>query len=514
MQFGIGVGNLARLAMAAAVMKLSATAAAAQPSDRFEGILTVVWGDPQPGTFGGEERFTITLANGTSYRLAIGPSEQSLALHYSGKRVVVTGEKLRDGAGARTIRVLRITPDVSGAILPSSPPVATTNPTLFLLLKYKDDSQEPHDPQFYLDLTNPKKPPKGSPIPATLNGFFAKTSWNQLQWKADVGGVGGLNPTGWLTLPFPKSHYANCGSNQSCADVNAIAADGLVLAVRAGINPANYAAINFVLNNDLDCCSWGGSFIYNGAVFHGTWEAPWGQETALYAHELGHALGLPHSGWTYYSYDSPWDVMSMATPVKATKCGTYSSINNGGKTETIYCSEPGDGYIAAHKDYLGWIPVANEVVMSAIGTKTVTLEGNAWPLKNAAKLIKICLAGQSCTGVHAHYLTVEARIHTKPYEKGEPGDGVLVQDFKADRAAIGGGCFFNNQSGWVVPVDATPGDYDSKNCNGGGRKWPDYGLGNADFEEGQSYTNNTLGVSVQVVKKNTSSFDVTVKRTK
>ncbi|MBV8798192.1 MAG: hypothetical protein JO208_00045 [Alphaproteobacteria bacterium] len=503
---------LASLAFAGAAV-LGASTGVAQSAERFQGILTVVWGDPPPGMAGGEERFTLTLPNGTAYPLAIAPASQNTALHFNGKRVVVSGEAFRNGAGAEAIHVLRIAPDVSGTVAPS-PPATAAKPTLFLLLRYKDDSQEPHDPQFYLDLTNPKTPPKGSLIPATLNGFFSKTSWNQLQWQADVGGVGGLKHTDWLTLPFGKTHYANCGSSQACADINAIAADGLALAVTAGINPANYSAINFVLNNDLDCCSWGGSFIYNGTVFHGTWEAPWGQETALYAHELGHALGLPHSGWAYYSYDSPWDVMSMGTPVKPTKCGSYSSANNGGKMETIYCSAPGDGYIAPHKDYLGWIPAANQVVLSAPATKNVTLEANSWPLTTAVKLVKICLAGQDCSGAHAHYLTVEARLHKKSYEKGEPGDGVLVQDFQSDRGAIGGGCFFNNQSGWVVPIDATPGDYDSKNCNSGGRKWPDYALGNAEFAAGQTYNNGTLGVSVQVVKQNASSFDVTVKRTK
>ena len=47
-------------------------------------------------------------------------------------------------------------------------------------------------------------------LPATINGFFAKTSWNRLQWKADVAGKGGLNPTAWFTLPKTKAQYAPC----------------------------------------------------------------------------------------------------------------------------------------------------------------------------------------------------------------------------------------------------------------------------------------------------------------
>jgi hypothetical protein len=495
------------------LLAAAAMPASAQSTDRLQGILTVVWGDPAPGVSGGEIRFTLTLPDGTAYPLQIGDAERNLAIHNFGKPVVVEGRKIIDANGRQAVAVTRLTAAVQGT-WPEAPTATGMKRTLYILLRYSGESQQPHIPEFYSDLTNPTVPVTGSNIPATINGFFAKTSWGKLQWLADVGGVGGLNPTGWLTLPYGKSHYANCGANSGCADVAAIAKDGMTLAARVGIDTSVYDAINFVMNDDLDCCSWGGGFIYNNKIYHGTWEAPWGQDTSFYAHELGHALGLPHSGWAYYSYDSPWDVMSMRTPVTKTECGRYLSANNGGRAVTLYCAAPGDGYIAPHKDYLGWIPAANEVVITTVGTKTITLEANAWPLKTAVKLVKICLAGQYCTGAHAHYLTVEARIHGKPFEKGEPGDGVLVQDFKADRASIGGGCFFNNQSGWVVPIDATPGDYDSGKCNSGGRRWPDYALGNALFQAGHTYSNRTYLVSVAVLKQNTSSFTVGVTRSK
>jgi hypothetical protein len=37
-------------------------------------------------------------------------------------------------------------------------------------------------------------PPAGSTTPATINGFFNKTSWGKLRWRAHVAGRGGLNP--------------------------------------------------------------------------------------------------------------------------------------------------------------------------------------------------------------------------------------------------------------------------------------------------------------------------------
>jgi hypothetical protein len=131
-------------------------------------------------------------------------------------------------------------------------------------------------------------------------------------------------------------------------------------------------------------------------------------------------------------------------------------------------------------------------------------------------MIKICLSCASCTGSTARYITVEARIGNAAYEKGLPGDGVIIHDFQANRGPIGQGdpCFFNSQSGWAVPVDATKGDYNSTNCNSGGRAWPNYALGNAQFLPGQTYRNNGLGVRVRVVRKAGAAYIVKVTRTK
>lgn len=502
---------LAAALVSGACALFAATApATVQSTERLEGTLTVVWGDPPAGMPGGAIRFTLTLPDGTAYPLRVGAGQRNVAIRNFGKPVIVQGRKLTDTSGRRVIAVSRILPGVSENT-PAPPPV-TTKRSLYILLRYSGDSQQPHSPQFYLDLTNPKTPVAGSNIPATINGFFSKTSWNHLLWQADVAGVGGLKATGWLTLPYGKSHYANCGSSQSCAQVNTIAADGMNLAVRQGVDVSVYSTVNFVLNDDLDCCSWGGTFLYKNVVYHGTWEAPWGQDTSYYAHELGHALGLPHSGWAYYPYDSPWDVMSMHVPVGGVECGRYLSANNGGKALTLTCAEPGDGYNAAYKDYLHWIPSANELVITGKTSQTVTVEANAWPRKTLLKLIKICLPNLSCTGKSAHYITVESRIHSQVYEKGEPGDGVLIQDFQGARKAISGGCFYSNQSGWAMPIDATPGDYDSTKCNSGGRRWPNYALGNAVFKVGQTYTNRTYGISVAVLKSTSSTFTVQVTR--
>ncbi|MBV9570460.1 MAG: hypothetical protein JO056_04380 [Alphaproteobacteria bacterium] len=488
-------------ALAAALTAFGAAPSFAQNGGKFGGTLNVVWGDPRSGSAGGDVRFSIALDGGKTYPLLVAPVDQGKAITSFGKHVVIDGRLTKDAHGNPAIQAQRI-----GAP-PAAPPshhATETRRVLYILLKYQGDSQEPHSEQFYLDLTNPKKGDLGKNIPASINGFFDKTSWHNLQWKADV--------TDWMKLPHPKTYYANCGWDQSCANLGALSNDAFALAVKAGVNLSVYDNINFVINNDLDCCAWGGGTSYQGKSYGATWEPPWGQETSVYSHEFGHSIGLPHSGWTYYAYDSPWDIMSKRTAAKTIQCGSYFSVNDGAD-RAINCTEPGDGYIAPHKDYLGWLPAENQVVIDAPRTKEIKLEANALPLRKGIKLVKICLAGLPCTGGSAHYLSVEARIGGKKYENGLTGDGVIIQDVYLNRGAIGGSCYFNSQSGFAVPIDATPGDWDAENCDSGGREWPDYALGNAQFLPGQTYRNNSLHVSVQVKKQEGSSYIVKVKRT-
>lgn len=488
--------------LAAGLFALGATSALAQAATRFEGTLNVVWGDPRDGRPGGEMRYSVTLPDGSVYPLSVAPGQQGAALQAFGKHVVIRGNLTTDAHGDKAIAAERID---AAAGSPAQRGAVETRRVLFILLKFQGDNQEPHDKGFYLALTNPKKPNAGEHIPATINGFFDKTSWGNLQWKADA--------TDWMALPHAKTFYANCGWDSSCANLGTLSRDAFNLAVGAGIDVSQYDNINFVLNNDLDCCAWGGSTSFNGKSFGATWEPPWGQEAGTYSHEFGHSIGLPHSGWTYYAYDSPWDIMSKRTASQQVLCATYFSANDNAN-RNVNCTEPGDGYIAGHKDYLGWLPAANQVVIDGPMTKKVTLEADALPLKDGIKMIKICLSGASCSGSSAHYLTVEARIGGKLYDNGLTGDGVIIQDFQVNRGAIGGGCYFNSQSGFAVPIDATPGDWDGVNCDSDGRVWPDYALGNAEWLPGQTYTSSALHVSVAVKKKKGSkAYQVTVTRT-
>jgi M6 family metalloprotease-like protein len=454
---------------------------------------------------------------------------ESLATRYFGKRVHVSGQFVANPSNATNaadqwamiVDTIAPAPARSGDAAGAGVAVVGTRNVIFLLLAFSDDAAMPHAPSFYTDLTNPDTPPAGATFPATINGFFKRTSWNQLDWRGDVGGMGGVGaPGGWLSLPHPKSFYAPCGWGEICADIQAIAADGMALGRAQGIDFTQYDQINFVLSNDLDCCAWGGSYFssIDNKSYGVTWQPPWGQETGTFSHEMGHSLGLPHSGWVYFAYDSPWDVMSNAhVAARSTTCGSYASKNGGGALQTLFCDEPGDGYIAAHKDYLGWIPPGNVVVTDTNSSVTVTLEADALPLSSAVKMVKICIAGAPCSGAAAHYFTLEARVQglgtTSQYDNGITGDGIIIHEFQGDRPAAAGECFFSSSSGWAWPIDATPNDYDFVNCGSGGRTFPSYALFNAQWSPGSIYIDSRYGLNIGVTDRVGSAFVVSTRGT-
>jgi hypothetical protein len=111
-------------------------------------------------------------------------------------------------------------------------------------------------------------------------------------------------------------------------------------------------------------------------------------------------------------------------------------------------------------------------------------------------------------------LTVEARVKdlgsSSQYDNAIPGEGVIIHDVQLNRLAIGGTCYFNNQSGWALPVDSTPNDYDSINCNPGNLSYPDYALFNAQWSPGQTYTNSTYKLAISVISRSVSTFIVAI----
>ena len=252
--------------------------------------------------------------------------------------------------------------------------------------------------------------------------------------------------------------------------------------------------------------------------------APWGQEARLYVHEMGHSLGLPHSGWRYYDYDSHHDEMSRGHPAKSVKCGTYRSANAGNAMTDLFCSEPGAGYIMVHQDYLGWIPAANKKTHdAAVGIpKDYVIEANSVALGSRIKLVIVCITGKPCSGAEdstATFVTVEVKLHAGKFDNGVPSEGVVIHGVRMNRGALGEGddCYFNTQSGWAVPFDATLHDFDPALCVDGDSPEmdePGHGLMNMTYGVGKTFSSARLGVTVQVLSRTGNTFKVRVTKTK
>lgn len=512
---------------------------AATGSVTHQGVLAATWADPNPRWPGqpGARLWQLHRRQGPPLRL-----HQSAALDlqpYLGQRVQVTVAAPVATAGALgatvaspkqgvqdqglqvlDVKVLDVPTQSSATASAAASSTETrlgTRRLLHVLLRFADDAQVPHPPRFYLDLSNPAQPPAGLASPVTINGFFKAASWGQLDWQADVVGVGGLGaPGGWFTLAHPRSHYVPCDSGV-CADTWGLAQEGLQLARSQGVDLSAYDTVSLVVSNDLDCCAWGGATVFEGRYWAATWMPAWGQEAGAWAHELGHALGLLHSGWVYQAYDHPWDTMSDRLSGHQTACGSYRSAVLQADT-TLWCTEPANGYIAPHKEVLGWIPEAQLLRTNTLHSTRVTLQAGSGPLGSGIQMLKICLPLQACDGPLARYMTVEARVRGAENavlaDGGVPASGVLVHHVQRSRAPVSGPCFASDASGWAWPVDGHPGDFDRDVCIGTGSSWADSGLYNAHMVPGQSYNNRTWGFKLTVVAATADGFEVLLRNTK
>ena len=186
-------------------------------------------------------RYALRLADGSVVPLQL-TGQEGVAVFYFRKRVLVTGWAVPGQAAAGNVQAAATL--VVDSIAPSQTlqsdtfsTVTGTKKVIYMLAKFSDDTAVPHPPAFYTDLNNPDTPPAGEVFPVTINAFFKKISGNVFSWVGDVGGVGGVGAAGgWLTLPHPKSYYANCGWSTSCANLTALGDDATALGRAQGIN--------------------------------------------------------------------------------------------------------------------------------------------------------------------------------------------------------------------------------------------------------------------------------------
>ena len=331
---------------------LSAGAVQAQTIElqTLEGVLHVVWGDPQETALGSltgaspHYRAFITTDAGESVEVEPLLGRDLTA----GDLVALNGRRVRASGASPALRAapsgsnaafqaLSITPAASlGAAAFNAAPNWPINqrPYAIILCKFNDVPDEPLPVSRYEAMY--------ANSVGGADDFYREVSDGRIN-------IQGTRIYGWYTLPRARSSYlindqANLGqlfndcTRQADPDVDFRQVVGM--------------AMHF--NAFLDCCSWGGSrtAMLDGVTktFATMWNASWARSGTSW-HEMGHSVGLPHSGGPYgRTYDSVWDVMSASTS------GRYLNSDFG---------FGGAHFIGYHKNLLGLIPAGRRVTVTS-----------------------------------------------------------------------------------------------------------------------------------------------------
>lgn len=274
---------------------------------------------------------------------------------------------------------------------------------LTILCKFADEPGEPEPPAFFERLL-------GADYPG-LGHYWREVSYGQMS-------LAGSKVIGWLMLPAGKAAYLNTAG---APDLQRLAED-CAGESDIDIDPSEYFGLNLVFNVGLDR-SRGGRICLAGARSAGcygvTWIWPlWFRSQATWAHEMGHALGLNHTGrGAGRQYDNVWDVMSGDGT-----CSMDAEFGRLAQHVTAY-----------HKDLLGWIPARARLLLPVPAEVTFRLAPLAQPAGSSAGYL---LAQIPIDGSADHFYTLEARTRVG-YDRHLPADAVVIHevDLRASQAS-------------------------------------------------------------------------------
>lgn len=374
------------------------------------------------------------------------------ALHDRRVRVLGVWEQTRPDAPA-SFRV-------SAIELIDPPPVTGSQPWVTLLCRFADAPDEPPYPVSHYENM------MGSAYPGMAH-YWKEVSYGNLDLADSV-------VVGWYELPQPHSYYASWSGDRTyysgevrehCMDM----ADADVFFPDFyGINFAFYDAVGLAGGAPLFIMRDGQTHRYGSTRLLESESRRSSNDHSNYftwAHEMGHAFDLPHSGDPYGNpYGSAWDVMSGGG-------ATYS-------LEDFGLGNIGVHPIAYYKDRLGWIPSERKYVAPPGSIQTLTLERLAQPGPEGYLMAQIPI-GESRTD----FYTVEARRFAG-YDNDIPDEAVVIHKVDTTR----------HRSAQVVDVD------NNGDVNDGGAMWT----------PGEIFTDSENGIQVSIESASSTGYQVTI----
>jgi M6 family metalloprotease-like protein len=449
-------GLLIGSAMGAISLPWAPEVGAAMPQSEARGRIHLVW-DAEP-TQDNPDGLRAFLhgddGSVTDLVLDAAGGQPSELLSWDRRRVDAIIDPLPpDGAPGTRARLLGVRPlEIGPALAPARAGVSGLD-FITVLCRFADDPSVPLAPERLAQVV-------GSEYPGMAE-YYA-----ELAWAPGIMAGNGVT-TAWYDLPQVRSYYVQ-GTSLALADL----ATDCTRAAEAEIDFRDYYGINLQFGGALatrasspyDVLSFGGSWTstLNGQTR--TWGMTWisighAENYVIYAHEMGHALGWPHSSGRYgNAYDSNWDVMSRGYLRNETPWGWL----------TVHT-------IAAHKDALGWIPPDRRWEPAPGTEESATIVRSARPPEEGY-LIAVVPRGPNST------FTAEVR-QVMGHDRPLPGQAIVLHEVEGGRA-------------YVVDVDANGDPNDDA----------------AQWTAGETFTDSLSGFALRVDAEVADGFEVTITR--